>query len=248
MKNNLFLNKPLLNIYEKPTKKSKISSQLIFGESFKVLLKKKKYLKIKTNYDNYTGYIKNSKFLKEYFPNYKVKVLKCRVYNEPKLQAKSNQFLPFSSNVQVTKSKGKYGKIGNNKWLLISDLEKYDKNFKSFNKYLNLFIGCKYLWGGKSYKGIDCSALIQLYYKFNNVYFPRDTIDQIKEKKGRKLNYYFKRGDLIFWKGHVAVCVDKNNLVHAYGPKKKVLKMNIYKTLSTIKNTAKLKVIKIFSI
>ena len=248
MKNNLFLNKPLLNIYEKPTKSSKITSQLIFGESFKVLLKKKNYLKIKTNYDKYTGYIKNSKFLKEYFPNYKVKVLKSRIYKKPKLKAKTKQFLTFSSNVQITKTEGKYGKIGNNKWLITSDLEKYDNNIRNFKRYLNLFINCKYLWGGKSYKGIDCSALIQLYYKFNNVYFPRDTIDQIKEKKGRKLNYLFKRGDLIFWKGHVAVCVDKNNLIHAYGPKKKVLKMNIYKTLSSIKKTAKLNVIKIFSI
>ena len=48
--------------------------------------------------------------------------------------------------------------------------------------------------------------------------------------------------DLIFWKGHVAICVNNNYLIHAYGPKKKVLIMKIYKTIKEIEKNAKLKV------
>ena len=54
MKNNFF-NKPLGNINLKPESNSEVSSQILYGEKFKILLKKKKWLKIKTNYDGYTG-------------------------------------------------------------------------------------------------------------------------------------------------------------------------------------------------
>ena len=61
MKNN-FYNKDLyINIYEQPSYKSKISSQILYGEKFKILSKKKNWLKIKTSFDNYTGYIKKKK-------------------------------------------------------------------------------------------------------------------------------------------------------------------------------------------
>ena len=58
----------------------------------------------------------------------------------------------------------------------------------------------------------------------------------------------FKTGDLIYWKGHVALCINSKSLIHAYGPKKKVLIMPIYKTIKLIYKTAKLKVLKVYSI
>ena len=57
-------NYPIVNIYEKKSLKSKISSQLIYGEKFQILKKKKDWLKIKTSYDKYTGFIKKRKFIK----------------------------------------------------------------------------------------------------------------------------------------------------------------------------------------
>ena len=85
-------------------------------------------------------------------------------------------------------------------------------------KNIKMFKNIPYKWGGKSYKGIDCSALVQLFFKFNNLYCPRDTKDQIKYfKKVKKI----KKNAIIFWRGHVAVCLSKNNLIHAYGPKKR---------------------------
>ena len=49
--------------------------------------------------------------------------------------------------------------------------------------------------------------LIQLFYKYNNKFFPRDTSEQIKFKKGKK-KINLKAGDLIYWKGHVALCLN----------------------------------------
>ena len=66
-------------------------------------------------------------------------------------------------------------------------------------------------------------------------------MDQLKKKK-------FKKGDIIFWKGHVAICLNSKNLIHAYGPRKKVLIMPINQTIKLIKKTANLKVAKVISI
>ena len=135
-----------------------------------------------------------------------------------------------------------------NKWLSAKDVRSIKHKDKNINKILKLFLNCKYKWGGKSYNGIDCSALIQLYYKFNNKFFPRDTVDQIKFKKGTIAKKKFKLGDIIYWKGHVAICINSKELIHAYGPRKKVLIMPIKKTIKLIKDKANLEVKKIFPI
>jgi Cell wall-associated hydrolases (invasion-associated proteins) len=135
-----------------------------------------------------------------------------------------------------------------NKWINFNELEIIKKKNINFTKIFKLFLNCKYKWGGKSFDGIDCSALLQIFYKFNNKFFPRDTIDQVKIKKGIIKEKKFKKGDIIFWKGHVAICLNSKNLIHAYGPKKKVLIMPIDQTIKLIKKTANLKVAKVISI
>ena len=99
-----------------------------------------------------------------------------------------------------------------------------------------------------TFSGIDCSGLIQIFFKYNNKIFPRDTIKQVKFKKGLNSKNIFKKGNIIFWKGHVAACLSNKNLIHAYGPMKKVVIMPIDKTVKIIKDTAGLKIKKIFSI
>ena len=136
----------------------------------------------------------------------------------------------------------------NNKWLYAKDVKLVNQKEKNILKILKLFLNCKYKWGGKTYNGIDCSALIQLFYKYNNKFFPRDTVDQIKYKKGTISKKKFKLGDIIYWNGHVAICINSKELIHAYGPIKKVLIMPIKKTIRLIKDTANLEVKKIFSI
>ena len=71
MKNNFF-NKPVENIYLKPSTNSEVSSQILYGEKFKILSKKKNWLKIKTNFDNYIGYIKKNKFNINFSPTNKI--------------------------------------------------------------------------------------------------------------------------------------------------------------------------------
>ena len=241
LNNKYYSTYPCINIYERPSIRSKISSQIIYGEKFKVLRKVENFLKIRTSYDKYHGYIINKKFNYKAKPTHKVKVLKTKIY-------KSNNFLPFSSEIEVLKRKKNYIMFKKNKWIKQKDITVINKKEKNFVKIFKLYLNCKYKWGGKTFEGIDCSALVQLFYKFNNKFFPRDTVDQIKMKKGVKKKNLFDKGDIIFWKGHVAVCLNSNLLIHAYGPRKKVVIMPIKKTIDLIEKTAKLKIKKVVKI
>ena len=250
MQNSFYCKSPFINLYDRPSYNSKIGSQILYGEKFKIIKKEKKYFKIRTKYDNYIGYIKPRKFLSKFVATHKVWVLKSKIYKYPKDLKKFElkSFLSFSSEIKVLKKKNSFIMFENNKWLKTKNIRPINQKNNDVVNILKLFSNCSYKWGGKTFRGIDCSALVQIYYKYNNKFFPRDTIDQIKQKKGSRNKKKFKKGDIIFWKGHVAVCINSNNLIHAYGPKKKVVMMPIQKTIKRIERTAKLKVKKVFRI
>ena len=231
------------NIYKKPSKLSEVTSQIICGEKFKILSKNKSWIKVKLLFDNYVGYIHNKQFIQKTNLKYKVSSLKARIFKRPNSATKN--YLTFASKISALDENKNYIKIKKNKWIKKIDVKKINHKEKNFTKIFKQFLRVKYVWGGKSYKGIDCSALLQIFFYYNNLFYPRDTKDQVKYSKGNLKKKKFKKGDIIFWKGHVAICLNSKKLIHAYGPKKKVLMMPIIKTIKKIKETANLEVEKI---
>ena len=243
MQSNFYFIGSFSNIYKKPSKKSEVTSQIIYGEKFKILSKNKNWIKIKTSFDNYKGFIRNSKYIEKFSPNYKVSSLKAKIFKKPGVG--TNSWLPLASKLSVFEQKSNYVKIEKNKWIKKKDIKKLNLRDKNFIKIFKKFLNVKYVWGGKTFKGIDCSALLQIFFCYNNSFYPRDTKDQIKYAKKNSKKRKFKKGDIIFWKGHVAMCLNSKKLIHAYGPEKKVVIMPIIETINRIQKTAKLKVKKI---
>ena len=241
---DLYSTSIIRNIYKKPSNRSEVTSQIIYGEKIRVLKIKNSWLRIRTFNDNYYGYIKNEKLKKGLKIIFKTNKSKTRIFS----QNKKKNFLTFNSRLPVITKRKKFIEFEKGKWVKKKDIKPINHKEKNYLKILKSFMGSKYTWGGKSYRGIDCSALIQLYYLYNNKFFPRDTKDQISFKKGKKKLIKFSKGDIIYWKGHVAVCLSRNKLIHAYGPRKRVLIMNIKKTIELINETAKLKVKKVIKI
>ena len=241
MKNSFGNNLPIVNLHKKKSLKSGIDTQLLYGDNFRVIKKHSGWKKIRIKKDGYIGYIKNKKFSKPIKPNFKVSVLKARLFSKPSLNKKLQKFLPYESRVRIIKKNGKFGKF-EKYWIKTSDLKKNNFKHKNIYKDIKLFKNTKYLWGGKSYKGIDCSALVQVFFNHNNKYCPRDSKDQEKYFKKKIKLKNIRKNDMIFWKGHVAVALSKNKLIHAYGPMKKVVVMNTKKTIERIYKTANLKV------
>ncbi len=234
-------NLTITNLYKKPSIKSEIVTQMIYGDSFSISKKSKKWLKIKIKEDGYNGFIKNRKFPKFLKPTHKVNVLKSNVFKIPNEKRGIAQ-ISFGSKIRVTENGKKFLRFSKG-WIDKNDVKPI--GFKETNPFRKIFIfkNIKYMWGGKSFKGIDCSALIQVFLNFNNKFRPRDAKDQVKFfKKNIKLNK-IKKNDIIYWKGHVALALSNKKLIHAYGPMKKTVVMGISETIRRIEQTAKLKVI-----
>ena len=231
----------IINLHKKPSTKSEIVTQMIYGDSFSLKKKTKKWLRVKIKEDNYTGYVINKKFSQYIKSSHKVAVLKAKVYKFPN-KSKEISKLTFGSKIKVLDKKVNFLKFEKG-WISLKDTKPISYKEKNFFNKINIFKNIKYKWGGKSFKGIDCSALVQIFFNFHKKYCPRDAKDQIKYfRKNIKLKK-IKKNDLIFWKGHVAIALSNKKLIHAYGPMKKTVIMGINQTIERIKRTANLEVI-----
>ena len=232
-----------INLYRKKSSSSEVVTQMIYGDTFSIIKKSNKWWKVKIREDNYKGFIKKKNYKKFIKPTHKVSILSAKIYKSPNYKKISGK-LTFGSKIKMSDKISNFIKF-ENKWIEQKNLKPIKYKEKSIFSKVNIFKNVRYKWGGKTFKGIDCSALIQVLLNFNNRYCPRDAKDQIKFFKKKISLKNIKKNDLIFWKGHVAIIISKKKLIHAYGPKKRTVIMGINETIKIIKNTAKLKVLAI---
>ncbi len=230
-----------INLYRKKSSKSEVMTQMIYGDIFFPIKRSNKWWKIKIKDDGYVGFIKKRNFIKSLKPTHKVSKLSAKIYKKPNFKKPLGK-LTFGARIKLDGKSSKFIKFQNN-WIEAKNLKPI--RFKSKNPFSNIdiFKNVKYKWGGKTFKGLDCSALIQVLFNFNNRYCPRDAKDQVRYFKKNVSLKNLKKNDIIYWKGHVAVAISKKKLIHAYGPMKKTVIMGIDKTIKRIEETAKLKVI-----
>ena len=187
----------VIDLHKNPSKKSEIVTQMIYGDGFS-LKKTKKWLKIKIKEDNYEGYIINKKFCTYLKTTHKIAILKANVYRFPNKRDKIGN-LTYGSKIKVLDKKGKFLKFEKG-WVSNQDVKPLSHKWKNpFNK-ISIFKNIRYKWGGKSFKGIDCSALVQIFLNFNRKYCPRDAKDQVKYfkksvklKRSKKMILFFGR-------------------------------------------------------
>ena len=233
-------NLSVINVYNKKNIKSKLVTQLLYGESFRTIKKNGTWIKIKNDLDGYKGFIINKNFSTKQKNTHKICNLSATLYSKPGIKIKKK--LSFGSKIKVIKKKNNFHKF-DNFWIKKKDLREINYKTKDIFKNIKKFRAVKYKWGGKHYTGVDCSGLVQLFINFNNKFCPRDTKDQIKYFKRKVELKNIRKNDLIFWKGHVAIATSRDTLIHAYGPLKKTVSMPIKKTIDRIYNTANLKVL-----
>ena len=229
------------NLHKKPSIKSEIVTQMIYGDTFSISKRSKNWLKIKIKEDGYNGFIKNRKFSKFSKPTHKVYKLKSEIFKLPNKSIKINE-ISFGSKIKVIENKKNFLKFSKG-WINKNDVKPISYKEKNPFRKISIFKNIKYKWGGKSFKGIDCSALIQIFLNFNNKFCPRDAKDQVKFFKKNIELKEIKKNDIIYWKGHVALALSNKKLIHAYGPMKKTVVMGIKQTIKRIEKSAKLKVI-----
>ena len=236
----LTVKSPIANIYKNNNKKSEIVTQILLGEHFVAKSKFGKFYKGYKAYDKYKGFIE-AKYLHldKRKKTHKIISKDSNLYKKPSKKNKTNKKIFFNSKISILDNTNDFIQT-NIGWILKKNTKPINFKTKHFLDNVKLYLNTKYLWGGNSPKGLDCSALVQELLKFNNIYSPRDSKDQKKFFRKEIAIKNIKKGDFLFWKGHVAIALNNKKLVHAFGARKKVVMMGIKETITKIYSKSKL--------
>jgi cell wall-associated NlpC family hydrolase len=169
--------------------------------------------------DGYVGWLPDRALAKPVAaPTHKITALRTFAFPGPSIKLPPVEALVMGSWVEITRDDGAFAVTREGWYLPRPHLGDIDGHERDFVAVAERFVGTPYLWGGKSSLGIDCSGLVQISLTAAGTGCPRDS-DMQQDGLGRALSLAefknLQRGDLIFWKGHVAIARDADTIVHA---------------------------------
>lgn len=172
--------------------------------------------------DGYVGYLPAQGLAADpgEAPTHRVRALRTFVYPGPDLKLPPADFLSLGAGVTVAERSGAYAGIGDG-WVWAAHLREADAPEPDWVAVAERFSGTPYLWGGRTSLGLDCSGLVQAALAAAGVAAPRDSHQQ-EAALGQALPFALdltglRRGDLVFWRGHVGIMRDASTLLHANG-------------------------------
>ncbi|MDH2352056.1 NlpC/P60 family protein [Bradyrhizobium sp. SSUT112] len=169
--------------------------------------------------DGYVGWLPDAALMKPSAPpTHMVSALRTFAFPGPSIKLPPEDTLVMGSKIAVAREDGSFAVTRDGQYLPKAHLAPLGHREPDFVTVAERFVGTPYLWGGKSSLGIDCSGLVQVSLISAGTGCPRDS-DMQQAGLGRALEpgelSKLQRGDLIFWKGHVAIVRDGATMVHA---------------------------------
>jgi cell wall-associated NlpC family hydrolase len=166
--------------------------------------------------DDYVGWLPSAALLTpDASPTHKVTALRTLVFPGPSIKSPPLDALPLGAQVSVAREQESFAVLASGGYVPKLHLAALDAKEADFVAVAERFVGAPYLWGGKSSMGLDCSGLVQVALTACGIKCPRDS-DMQEKALGKAANLAgLQAGDLIFWKGHVAIARGRNSMIHA---------------------------------
>ncbi|OAN77191.1 NLP/P60 hydrolase [Sulfitobacter sp. EhC04] len=187
--------------------------QLLFGDTLTLLGEDTNgFTYVQADKDGYCGHVSTGALGSGAKATHRVSAPATHAYTAADFKSRECQSLSFGSAVAVTGEKGRFAvtSIGH---IPMVHLREADQHFDDPAAIAALFLGTPYLWGGNSRWGMDCSGLVQAALLACGIPCPGDSDQQLILGEPAKPPY--RRNDLLFWKGHVALVTDPETLIHA---------------------------------
>jgi len=212
---------PMITVHKAPRFDAMQITQALFGETVKLFHEEEGWAWVQLGRDGYVGYVNGNALSSQVSaPTHRVAVLSTFMYPEASL--KTQPAIPLTLNAQVTVmvENGAYSQLSNGRFVFTAHLKRVDDVEGDFVTVAEMFRHVPYYWGGKSVHGLDCSGLVQLSLEACGQMALRDS-DMQEATLGERLMVNdldaLKRGDLVFWDGHVGIMTDERTLLHANG-------------------------------
>jgi hypothetical protein len=197
----------------RPSAEAAQDSELLFGESFIVYDRGHGWAWGQAASDLYVGYVREEALAVPFAVQAQVTALMAPAFSAADLKTPVRDLLPLNAMVPVLARDGDYVRIGDGAWLHQRHLE--PSAGKDFATVAERFLGAPYVWGGKTAAGLDCSGMVETALQAVGKAAPRDT-DMMEKALGEAVRIEdARRGDLVFWKGHMGVMLDAKRLLHA---------------------------------
>jgi cell wall-associated NlpC family hydrolase len=198
-------------------------TQLLSGEEVTVYDQAEGWAWVQNRTDGYVGYVVSAALgAATVAPTHSVKVPRSFLFPGPDLKLPPRDALTMTGRVAVVGAEGGYSEVafgGQRGWVYSRHLAPEGEVEPDYVATALRFLGVPYLWGGKASDGLDCSGLVQVALARAGRPCPRDS-DAQAESLGAELPWQpgrteLRRGDLIYFPGHVAIALDAESVVNA---------------------------------
>jgi len=210
---------PLAGLHREPRFDAMQLTQALMGDELQVFDAREGWAWVQLAQDGYVGYVAEDMLGPPGKPpTHRVSARSTFMFQAPSIKTQPVTVLPMNASLAVTGEDGKFATLANGQFIYLPHLSPLEKTAQDFVAVAEQFLHVPYLWGGKSAVGLDCSGLVQLSLQAAGITAPRDS-DMQEQALGSPLPVgdlaALRRGDLVFWKGHVGIMTGSDMLLHA---------------------------------
>lgn len=211
---------PCTPVHHAPQSNAVQLTQAVMGETALMFEQKNGWTWVQLDHDQYVGYVRSESLGATVHPTtHQVCVASTLIYPKPDLKTQPAILIPMNAKLAVIGEHGQYSELATGGFVFTKHIDAKIRP-SDYVAIAEKFLNVTYLWGGKTQSGLDCSGLVQTALHACGISCPRDADMQEKEL-GTTLHINdldgLKRGDLVFWAGHVGIMFDESNLIHSNG-------------------------------